>query len=451
MEELDLVPFKRVKNKWGYSNSEMQILIPCEFDVAEPFVEERAVVQKNNFWGIIDTKGDIVCDFIFDDARDFKEGYSAVKKGDKWGFVDLQGNVSVPFQYDYVQSFSCGRAVVESDGKFGFINEIGELVTKITYDLCGDFQNNYALIQEGEYYGLVDLEGNEVVPCISSIPCNYSEGLIQVSLINPDAPLSERAKLMSEYKPGVIVGHLENGKIVYRDKNGFKFNKKDFELTSKNHSCGYVDVKRNVVIGFQFELAFPFKEGLACVCIQSKFGYINKKGEFVIDAKYEDAYDFNDGFARVRLNGKWGYITQTGDPLTEFIYKEAFDFCEGVAKFERSDSDGSFITGFIDGKGSENVIYDYLYDQELLEEPRHEVAYLHHDKFSEGFIAVRFPLDDPGEDLFYIDQELWELNLERYREAYPFKNGIALVEFGFGDEVEYGYIDKYGREYWSYD
>ncbi|WP_419213706.1 WG repeat-containing protein [Maribacter sp. X9] len=54
-----LIPVKR-DGKWGYVNEKNELIIPCQFDSAGVFENNRAIVSKKKKYGAIDTKGAII-------------------------------------------------------------------------------------------------------------------------------------------------------------------------------------------------------------------------------------------------------------------------------------------------------------------------------------------------------------------------------------------------------
>ena len=54
-----LYPFSKNK-KYGYLNIKGKVIIPAEFDSAEPFYEELAMVKQAGKFGFIDVKGKFV-------------------------------------------------------------------------------------------------------------------------------------------------------------------------------------------------------------------------------------------------------------------------------------------------------------------------------------------------------------------------------------------------------
>ncbi|MFZ5596756.1 MAG: WG repeat-containing protein [Bacillota bacterium] len=98
---------------------------------------------------------------------------------------------------------------------------------------------------------------------------------------------------------------------------------------------GYIDTAGNMVVGPQFEEAFPFKEGLARVGFNDgKKGFIDKEGQIVIEPKYDFATDFFDGYAAVHIysneKSKYFVINKEGKVVIETPY-EIYGFAEGLA------------------------------------------------------------------------------------------------------------------------
>jgi hypothetical protein len=105
---------------------------------------------------------------------------------------------------------------------------------------------------------------------------------------------------------------------------------------------GYQDDKGNYRIKPVFELALPFKEGLAVVSVSNKFGFIDGFGRPVIRFQFDEARNFFDGLAAVMIINqnmarKWGYIDKTGHFIIEAKFDEASDFSNGSAEVTLED------------------------------------------------------------------------------------------------------------------
>jgi len=194
----------------------------------------------------------------YNSVGDFKEGLAVAQKGKKYGYIDKQGKVVVDFIYDGAWGFGDGLARVKK-----YVN------------------NGY-----GTHYGYINSKGEEVIPLQ-----NFQDF--------GDGTFSE--------------GLAFNGSDGYIDKTG----KKVFSTTDG-------------VIGF------PFSEGLALGFkgIGGPYGFVDKQGQVAIPYQYEVAAPFKDGLAVAKKNGKWGYIDKTGKTVLPFKYEGASDFSDGVAAVE---------------------------------------------------------------------------------------------------------------------
>jgi hypothetical protein len=136
----------RIKGKYGYIDRSGKMVIPPQFEDAEPFSEGLALISfDSNQWSYIDKSGKIVINgekFVI--ARGFSEGLAAaMEKNEKYGFIDKTGKFVIQPQFHRVGDFSEGLAAVmpvladwpgdlEADwpGPLAYINQKGEIVIK---------------------------------------------------------------------------------------------------------------------------------------------------------------------------------------------------------------------------------------------------------------------------------------------------------------------------------
>ena len=115
----------------------------------------------------------------------------------------------------------------------------------------------------------------------------------------------------------------------------------------ENGKYGYVHKKTGeVVIPYQFEKAWTFSEGLACVQQNGKQGFIDKTGKIVIPCQFEETWAFKEGFAGVQQNGKLGFIDKTGKIVIPCQFDDTWPFSEGLACVQQNGK-----RGFIDKTG----------------------------------------------------------------------------------------------------
>jgi hypothetical protein len=115
-------------------------------------------------WGYIDSNGELIIATQFDEATPFSEGLAAVCTGDcrndgdsKWGYIDKSGKYVINPQFGHAYAFKEGLAVVcvgnsssyPCDGKEGYIDHAGKFVINPQFDDANSFENGLALIAIG--------------------------------------------------------------------------------------------------------------------------------------------------------------------------------------------------------------------------------------------------------------------------------------------------------------
>lgn len=141
----------------------------------------------------------------------------------------------------------------------------------------------------------------------------------------------------------------------------------DSQSVTNSNTCGYIDLKGNIVIPQSFSQVGEFTEdGLAWAgknmniegensYTKQFYGYIDTKGETVIPFEYEDAYSFDSGYAVVMKNGKFGMIDTENKQAVSFKY----EYIKG--------QQGGFMTAKLDGKWGivdkyDNVVVPFMFE-----------------------------------------------------------------------------------------
>ena len=165
------------------------------------------------------------------------------KKNKKWliAFVLLLA-VLGGITYLYYAKSSAEPTVVLTER---FANKIRK------YDKLGSFHEGLALVQRNRLWGYIDVEGNEVIPCIY-IGTEYG---------NYAFPFSE-------------------GLAAVRSKDG---------------NYGYINAKGEMVIKPQWSDVGNFSEGVASVFMDGKLNFIDKTGKYVSELSNKYIWDYNSG------------------------------------------------------------------------------------------------------------------------------------------------------------
>jgi hypothetical protein len=98
-----------------------------EFRVISDFKNGLALAVDNNLnYGFVDLDNNIAIDFNYEYAECFCDDLALVRMEGKFGFIGYDGQVAIPFMYDDATSFVNGKAKVEHNGFVKYINKKGQ-------------------------------------------------------------------------------------------------------------------------------------------------------------------------------------------------------------------------------------------------------------------------------------------------------------------------------------
>lgn len=145
-------------------------------------------------------------------------------------------------------------------------------------------------------------------------------------------------------------------KIVYTDfKVESAFPSEDTFCVYNGKEFLFLTQEGKNLTGDTYDMAYPFHEGLACVCREGKYGYIDPEGETAIPFTFDDAGPFMEDLAYFCKDGKYGFMDQTEKPKFYLDCDSVSEFVEGLAYFC---VDGRY--GYIDSSG--NTVIEPIYD-----------------------------------------------------------------------------------------
>ncbi len=190
--------------KWGYIDTTGHLVIPNQFDFANPFTEGLATVKLGGRWGFIDKTGQYVINPQFDKFVIFHEGLAPVHVDGNWGYIDRTGSfafkslkqmnpaaeggdfsgglaavcqnapqrcgyidrsgtLAIKPQFDSASTFSEGLASVLVSGKWGYINTSGKIVINPQFDGATAFSGGLAIVSISGHQGTINRQGRFVV------------------------------------------------------------------------------------------------------------------------------------------------------------------------------------------------------------------------------------------------------------------------------------------------
>jgi len=293
-----LFPFE-LKGKWGYLNTEGNIVIKATYDYVDGFNKGYAVVAFHMLPCLIDIHEKRVIDTgAYQYISKYSEGLcSATDYKKQKLYLNNKGEkiISLPKDIYEARPFHNGLAVVsrktdEVEKKFGvdisnlayrfaFMNKKGEYLSDFIYEDADDMTEEVTRVRFKNKFGLFGKEGKEILKPVYESISPFNEGL-----------------------------------AVIKDNNAY----------------GYINNKGEVIIKPEFDYCTVFNEGLAAVVVKGEYGFIDRSGKIIIEAKYDEVKPFGEGMAAVRVGKKWGFINAKGETLMPPYYDNAAYFNEGL-------------------------------------------------------------------------------------------------------------------------
>ena len=310
-----------------------------------------------------------------------------VYKMNRWLFVEKDGGPAFDGRFETAAEFSEGFSWVQLRDGCAFIDRMGKICTSRRFAEVSAFYERLASNGDGTGEGYVNYSGDWVIPPIYRDASHFSEGLAQVRKGSEKCVIDAEgevqfviaAMVMGDFRGGLAMIGTHDG-AFYVNKNGIR------------------------VLG-PFEDGEDFSEGVARVAMDNELYFIDESGRCVVKGDYEDLslYFSNERIA-FSVDGKWGFLDRQGSVVIEPAYDDASDFVDGVSVVRAGGKRGA-----IDISGS--VLFMDRYS--------------HLD--SHGYGENLFAFSRRGKAFGYLDKDGNEHISERFSEARPFREGLAIV------------------------
>lgn len=197
------------KGKYGYMDTQGQVIIPPLYDVAHDFSDGCAIVGMANREGciayqVIDKEGKVLqtiqtsncqVDKQFKDgllllynpgnhrfsylnrqgetaillpkevtiADAFEQGYATFKTASGYGLLSKKGEVLIAPGYEKIHVVSPNRVAVQTGKRWALAESNGKLLTKFAYDTIGTYYHNgWAVARTNGQYLWIDRNGHEL-------------------------------------------------------------------------------------------------------------------------------------------------------------------------------------------------------------------------------------------------------------------------------------------------
>ncbi|NJL15205.1 MAG: WG repeat-containing protein [Microscillaceae bacterium] len=264
---------------WGFTPRYFGDTLSLRYElIRESGAVNRLSVLKNRLWGAIDAQGQLIIPCIYEVER--PEDHTLVPYAQRIYTASREKIAETP-PYLKLQ-FLNGKARVRRDDKWGYINTFGNAIIPFAYEYLGEFSQGLvcAIIKEGKNFkmGFLDDAGEWKIPPVYDV-------------------------VVGKYP----YQNFREGKVA----------------VLKDEKWGYLDLKGDVIIPFQFAQVHPFAEGRALVSqdesqLMARWQIIDEWGHIVATlpqaVEWLD-YTFQQGFIRGRKNDQVFYVNREGQIL----------------------------------------------------------------------------------------------------------------------------------------
>ncbi|WP_264552100.1 WG repeat-containing protein [Flavobacterium sp. N2038] len=117
---------------YGLMNDKGEIVQPLDFSYIDDVESENLIrICKNNKWGFINTQGNILIYPKYDGVTNFVNNHAIIRVNDKVGYINAQGNIIAQPKFAKCNEFNSGYAfVIIDDFNYGLIDTQGNFVMK---------------------------------------------------------------------------------------------------------------------------------------------------------------------------------------------------------------------------------------------------------------------------------------------------------------------------------
>ena len=285
-QQTNPIPHQCKENwKWGFADSNGNIVIPCKYDKVREFSNGFAVVTD-------------MCKPICPDC-DFPAGFIC-----KEGIIDKKGNLIVPLKYDQIEDFNNeGKAKVFKDKKIGYVDKSGKEIIPCIYTTTPFYL--FVQISANGKIGLIDKKGNVLLPAhyenitmTKQLPHYYiKKPIIRIKLDGKYGFADSTAKVIVTPRYDYIEQETHSYVIV---KNKDKFGLVD-KITGKELvPCLYHDV---TLIGNKEGFYHTLKNTYFQLMLNNKWGVADSRGKIIVPLEY-DNIQFSDEGIQATKDGK---------------------------------------------------------------------------------------------------------------------------------------------------
>jgi hypothetical protein len=151
------------------------------------------------------------------------------------------------------------------------------IVSEMGYNNITDFRNGYASVAQRNFQGVINLNGEEILPCL------YTE----MGVVSHDICIMKSKDLMGAY-------NVKEKKVcipyVYKKLSDFFLLQNNLRVAlarTSDDTWGIINEKNETIIKFIYTDLLPIDEDIIMVTQNNKKGLVNIKGEIILPPIYD--------------------------------------------------------------------------------------------------------------------------------------------------------------------
>lgn len=272
------------------------------------------VANDSEKWGYINTNGEVMIPFQYERAYGFSEGLAAVLLNGKYGYINPKNEFEISPSFSSAGFFNNGTALINQNNLDYYINNKGVKISEGNADMQM-LNNSYFTYMKGGLYGIKNLSGEVVKQPFMSDFFSYSEGLAAVKIKGKWGFMNEKFEL--------VITPIYTEKLTYSFHDGYARFK-------QNGKIGLMDKQGNIMLEAVYDDLYEYSDGLMAYSKNGKWGYINLLGEVIIPPQYFSAENFQNGIAKVKDGPSNCHLIDTNN---EILIQNVYDiniFSNGI-------------------------------------------------------------------------------------------------------------------------
>ncbi|MCA6362820.1 MAG: WG repeat-containing protein [Bacteroidetes bacterium] len=255
------IRFRAPDGRYGYCDKSGRVVVEPQFEAADDFVFNRAIVEQNGRYGLIDRNGKWVSEPQWLIIYSLGDGFFHVKELSKDAASD-----------SLAKSIGYLRNIANSRGAGGVIDTNGRSILPVVFDEIYHLQPGYFTVEAAGYTGCYKTNGQLVYKPLSLSYIYFYQG---------------RTVVKEDNGSGIID---ETGRYIVApqyDSIGLMFN--GYAVMSRGGRFGLIDSTGNVVIAPSYDEVQPLVNGTAVFKQKGKFGYLTVAGKELFAARFDEA------------------------------------------------------------------------------------------------------------------------------------------------------------------